>query len=82
MKSATRMYVVKPSVGLMICSGLPRWAGSSSQRMTSFAKVKPITVVMRTASEATITRFRSSPRCCMRESSLSRSCALWLTSQG
>jgi len=36
--SATRMYVVKPSVGLMIWRGLPRCAGTSRARMMSFAK--------------------------------------------
>jgi len=78
----TRMYVVNPSVGLMICRGFPRWAGASRARMMSLAKKNATVVAISTPNDATIKRLRSSPRCCISDSSLSRSLAVRLTAQG
>jgi len=71
LKRETRMKVVKFSVGFSAtrCVTL---AGTMSSRMMSTEKKNAITVVITTVMAATMSRFRSSPRCWTRDSSLSR----------
>jgi len=75
------MYVVKFSVGLRATR---RWTPDGAFRISMIwvAKMNENAVVTSTAKAATMRRLRNSPRCCMSESSLSRSFGVWVTAQG